>query len=66
MRYNDIRDGTNIVEDVLNKYKAAWKSKGMIQENGLFVNWYSPNQDKVQEAPSIGFTAWLVPPTYPG
>ena len=58
MRYNDVRDGTNIVEEVLKKYTAAWKSKGMIQENGLFVNWYSPNQDKVQEAPGIGFTAW--------
>ena len=58
MRYNDIRDGTNIVEDVLDKYTAAWKSKGMIQENGLFVNWYSPNQDTIKEAPAISFTAW--------
>jgi hypothetical protein len=58
MRYNDVRDGTKIVDDVLKKYSAAWKAKGMIQENGLFVDWYSPNQDRVKEAPSIGFTAW--------
>lgn len=58
MRYNDARDGTNIVDDVLRKYSAAWKAKGMIQENGLFVDWYAPNQDRVKEAPSIAFTAW--------
>lgn len=58
MRYNDVRDGTNTVEDVLKKYSAAWKGKGMIQENGMFVDLYSPNQDSVKEAKGIGFTAW--------
>jgi hypothetical protein len=58
MRYNDVRDGTNIVEDVLKKYTAAWKEKGMVQEDGLFVDFYSPNQDKVAKAQRIGFTAW--------
>ena len=38
MRYNDVRDGTNIVDDVLKKYTAAWKAKGMIQENGMFAD----------------------------
>ncbi|GAB1215296.1 hypothetical protein ATERTT37_004482 [Aspergillus terreus] len=30
MRYNDVRDGTDIVSDVLEKYKAAWDAKGFL------------------------------------
>jgi hypothetical protein len=58
MRYNDVRNGTKIVDEVLEKYTAAWKAKGMIQENGLFVNWYSPKRDQMRPAASLEFTAW--------
>jgi hypothetical protein len=30
MRYNDVRNGPKIVDEVLEKYTAAWKAKGMI------------------------------------
>ena len=41
MRYNDVVNGTNIIENVLVKYKAAWAEKGMISENGLFRRFYA-------------------------
>ncbi|KAJ7146380.1 hypothetical protein C8R44DRAFT_13492 [Mycena epipterygia] len=59
MRYNDVRNGTNIVDDVLKKYTSAWKSKqGFQQDDGLFVNWYSVKQDRKVPAGGLGFTAW--------
>jgi len=58
MRYNDVRNGTKIVDEVLEKYTAALKAKGMIQENGLFVNWYAPKRGEMRPAASLGFTAW--------
>ncbi|CEL11543.1 hypothetical protein ASPCAL14644 [Aspergillus calidoustus] len=38
MKYNDSRDGTNVVKEVLSKYSAAWKEKGMMGDNGLFIS----------------------------
>ncbi|GIJ81525.1 hypothetical protein Asppvi_000024 [Aspergillus pseudoviridinutans] len=58
MRYNDIRDGTNVATDLLKKYTAAWEAKGMAQENGLFIQWYSPKQGTRKPASDLGFTAW--------
>ncbi|KAF9890590.1 hypothetical protein FE257_005721 [Aspergillus nanangensis] len=58
IRYNDVRDGTGVVTDVLKRYSAAWESKGIKQENGLFVNFYSPKQGKLQKTRDIGSTAW--------
>ncbi|KAL2842438.1 hypothetical protein BJX68DRAFT_270614 [Aspergillus pseudodeflectus] len=58
MRYNDCRDGTNVAEEVLSKYSAAWKEKGMTGENGLFISWYAPKQGTKKPATDIGFTAW--------
>jgi hypothetical protein len=60
MRYNDVRDGTKVAEEVLSKYTAAWKDKGMTGENGLFISWYAPKQGTKKPAADIGFTAWLV------
>jgi hypothetical protein len=58
MRYNDVHDGTKTVEEVIPKYVAAWKEKGMIQENGLMVQWYMPKQDRTMPTADIGLTAW--------
>ncbi|KAE8159826.1 hypothetical protein BDV40DRAFT_290574 [Aspergillus tamarii] len=67
MRYNDVRDGTNIVSGVLEKYKAAWDAKGMVQPDGLFVDWLLVKQQlswppliQFGAGPprEIGFTAW--------
>ena len=57
-RYNDVINGTNVIDDVLSKYKAAWDKKGMVSENGLFRAWYSPKRDNVIVAEEISHTAW--------
>jgi hypothetical protein len=46
MRYDDVRDGTKIVDEVIPKYVAAWEEKGMTHENGLTVHCYQPKQDR--------------------
>lgn len=38
MRYNDVRHGTKIIDDVLKKYWPALQQKKMISANGLFVD----------------------------
>ena len=58
MRYNDSRDGTHIVDDVLEKYKAATARKGMINEDGLFSDMWAVKRDIVVPAQDIGWTAW--------
>lgn len=58
MRYNDVRDGTNTSEVVLEKYKKAWNEKKMISSNGLYIDWWFVEQDKSQSSTQIGFTAW--------
>ncbi|KAJ7238510.1 hypothetical protein B0H12DRAFT_1137398 [Mycena haematopus] len=59
MRYNDVRAGTNIVEGVLEKYTAAWKSKeGFLQGDGLFVQMYQVRRNERIPERGVGFTAW--------
>ena len=58
MRYNDIRNGTNLINDVLIKYKAAWKAKGMTDESGRFLEMYRVKQGVRIPGSSICFTAW--------
>lgn len=60
MRYNDLRDGTNVAAEVLSKYTTAWAAKGMTGPNGLFISWYAPKQDVKKPALDLGFTAWSV------
>ncbi|GCB17122.1 linalool dehydratase/isomerase [Aspergillus awamori] len=57
MRYNDVRDGTNVVGDVLKKYKEAWERKQMVASNGLYVDWWYVNQDRPEIPKQVGFTA---------
>ncbi|CVK85022.1 uncharacterized protein FMAN_01944 [Fusarium mangiferae] len=58
MRYNDVRDGTNTSETVLEKYKKAWAEKKMVAPNGLYVDWWFVEQDKTKSSTQIGYTAW--------
>ncbi len=58
MRYNDARDGTNKVEDILAKYKAAWDKKGMVSANGLLADFWLVKQDHVVPPSDVGWTAW--------
>lgn len=70
VRYNDIRDGTNLAEQVTKKYRDAWDAKGMVQADGLYADWLMLKQDVLwppenvpfggMPARDIGFTAWSV------
>ncbi|KEY74063.1 hypothetical protein S7711_02653 [Stachybotrys chartarum IBT 7711] len=39
MRYNDVRDGTNVLDDVLVKYKNAIREKGLIRDSPVYSDW---------------------------
>ncbi|KAK2597260.1 hypothetical protein N8I77_013120 [Diaporthe amygdali] len=64
IRYNDVRNGTDIVSDVLEKYQAAWKSKngGFIapdpsgEEN--FTFYWQIKQDSMINLGGISGNAW--------
>ena len=58
MHYNDIRDGTNVTEGVLEKYRTAVETRGMISKDGLYAEWFSVRQGTVTASNGIGFTAW--------
>lgn len=58
MRYNDSRDGTDKVDKVLEKYKAAWDQKGMVSSNGMYVDFWMVKQDHVMPPTDVGWTAW--------
>lgn len=58
MRYNDIRKGTSIVDDVLEKYCAAWGGKnGFVQNDKHIVNWYMVKQGRIVPG-GVGSSAW--------
>lgn len=58
MRYNDSRDGTNQVQNVLKKYKAALTAKGMIKNDELYGSFYALRQQKAMPARQGTHTAW--------
>ena len=58
MRYNDVRDGTNRVQDVLVKYKAALVEKGMFGQDGLYASFFALKQKKSVPASQGAHTAW--------
>lgn len=57
MRINDVRNGTQVADDVLAKYKAAWQKKGMMGKDGLLRDAYRIKQDSPVDAFDIGFPA---------
>ncbi len=57
-RYNDVFNNTNIVEDVLTKYKQAWSGRGFVSENGLFRKWYTVKQDRIDDSDELSHSAW--------
>ncbi|KAH0038758.1 hypothetical protein KCU78_g1428, partial [Aureobasidium melanogenum] len=58
MRLNDVRHGTSVIGDVLEKYKAAWEKKGMVGPGGLFKDMWLAKQDFTVPANDPGFSAW--------
>ncbi|KAL6702394.1 hypothetical protein ACN47E_002199 [Coniothyrium glycines] len=58
MRYNDVRDGTTVADEVVAKYKATWEKRGMVTPSGLYPDWVYYKQDKPAGPSCICFTAW--------
>jgi hypothetical protein len=59
MRYNDVTDGTDVLQHVLPRYKASWAEKqGFVGENGLFRGWYFRGRQQVVDSQDISHTAW--------
>jgi hypothetical protein len=58
IRYNDVRDSTNVVKGVVEKYKAAWAKRQMASPDGLIIEMWQVKQDEILMANDIGFTAW--------
>lgn len=60
VRYNDIKNGTNVVEGVLDKYWEALQEKKMIASDGLFADFLLVKQHVVKPPLGVGWTAWYV------
>jgi hypothetical protein len=58
MRYNDSRDGTNIIDGVLEKYRAALIQKGMIGKDGLYASFFAVQQKRPIPGRQGAHTAW--------
>lgn len=58
MRYNDIRDGTDLTTEILTKYKAALTAKGMYGKDGLYASYFAVKQKKSIPARHGAHTAW--------
>jgi hypothetical protein len=58
MRYNDVRNGTNVIDEVLPKYKAALHRKGMLREDGLYASFFALKQGQPIPASQGAHTAW--------
>ncbi|KAK1252191.1 hypothetical protein MKX08_003378 [Trichoderma sp. CBMAI-0020] len=58
MQINDVRNGGNVADEVLAKYKAAWQKKGMMGKDGLLRDAYRTKQVSSVDAFDIGFPAW--------
>lgn len=58
MRYADVHCRTNVVDGVLEKYKAALERKGMVSGTGYFSDLWQVRQDRAIPAAEAAFTAW--------
>ena len=58
MRLNDVRDGTNVVSGVLEKYKAAVYRNGMVNDDDLYTSYFALKQRKGIAALQGAHTAW--------
>ncbi|KEF59603.1 uncharacterized protein A1O9_04449 [Exophiala aquamarina CBS 119918] len=59
IRYNDVRNGTHIFDDIKPKFLAAWeKKKGMLGPNGQIIHMWMVQQDDVVTASSVIGSAW--------
>ncbi|GJC89183.1 linalool dehydratase/isomerase [Colletotrichum liriopes] len=58
VRLRDARQGTTVIEGVLEKYKAAWDKKGLVGSDGLFPDLWMVKQDFTLPAKDPAWTAW--------
>ncbi|KAJ0321879.1 hypothetical protein COL5a_009063 [Colletotrichum fioriniae] len=58
MRLRDARLGTSVVDDVLEKYKAAWDKKGLVGSDGLLPDAWMVKQDFTIRPKDPAWTAW--------
>ncbi|KXH66544.1 hypothetical protein CSAL01_05674 [Colletotrichum salicis] len=58
MRLRDARLGTSVVDDVLEKYKAAWEKKGLVGSDGLLPDAWMFRQDFTIRPKDPAWTAW--------
>lgn len=58
IRFADVRLGTNVVDVVLPKYKAAIEKKHMLRGKGWFADAFRVKQQQAIPANEIAFTAW--------
>ncbi|KXH60051.1 hypothetical protein CNYM01_07846 [Colletotrichum nymphaeae SA-01] len=58
MRLRDARLGTSVVDDVLEKYKAAWDKKGLVGADGLLPDAWMVKQDFTIRPKDPAWTAW--------
>lgn len=60
MRYNDVRNGTNVVGPVLEKYVAEWEKRGMFDEQGNVVDMWLIEQKMRVSRGQIWTSAWYI------
>lgn len=58
IRYNDIRNGTNLIDSILAKYQSAWEKKGMMSSEGLWTSFWMAKQDFTMGSSNVASQAW--------
>jgi hypothetical protein len=58
MRLNDVRDGTNKIDGILENYRTALERHGMIDQAGLYTSFFALKQKKAMPARHGAHTAW--------
>ncbi|KAF9873017.1 hypothetical protein CkaCkLH20_09527 [Colletotrichum karsti] len=58
MRYNDVRDNTSVVKEVLAKYEPAVKKHGLIRSDGTYAEWLYLKQGQIEQPKGVQTVAW--------
>jgi Linalool dehydratase/isomerase len=62
MRYNDVRNGTDVVGPVLERYVAAWEKRGgLVGATGQVVDFWLIEQGVMVARGAIWTSAWYFP-----
>lgn len=58
VRLNDVRDGTDVVSGVLEKYSKAISKNNMVNGDALYTTFFALKQQKAIPARHGAHTAW--------